>query len=78
MNFMTSFITLLIVAVLACLIFARPAYAYLDPGTGSYILQLLIAGLLGAAFALKLFWKNIKAFFTGLFSSQEESDETDE
>lgn len=78
MNFVTSFMTLLIVAVLVCLIFPRPAYAYLDPGTGSYILQLLIAGLLGAAFAVKLFWKNIRAFFTGLFSSEEESDEEDE
>ncbi len=78
MNFVPSFMTLVIVAVLVCLLFPRPAYAYLDPGTGSYILQLLIAGLVGAAFAVKLFWKNIKAFFIDLFSSEEESDEADE
>jgi hypothetical protein len=38
--------------------------AYLDPGSGSVLIQLLIAGLLGAAFVLKVSWKRIKAFFT--------------
>jgi len=43
------------------------AYAYLDPGTGSYILQLVMAGLLGALLALKIFWRNIKAYLSNLF-----------
>jgi hypothetical protein len=38
------------------------AYGYLDPGTGSYILQLLIGGLLGGLFAVGLFWKRVLAF----------------
>jgi hypothetical protein len=38
--------------------------AYLDPGSGSVLIQLLIAGLLGAAFILKVSWKKIKAFFS--------------
>lgn len=46
---------------------SRPL-AYLDPGTGSYIIQLLIAGVLGAAFMLRGYWKNVKGFFAGLFS----------
>jgi hypothetical protein len=66
---------LLVVIVLVCLAFPGSAYAYLDPGTGSYILQLVLAGLLGAAFAVKLFWKQIKTFFKGLFSGDEERDE---
>lgn len=37
--------------------------AYLDPGSGSYLLQLLIAGLLGAAFALRASWGRIKGLF---------------
>lgn len=37
--------------------------AYLDPGTGSYLLQLLIAGFAGAILSLKIFWKNIRDFF---------------
>jgi hypothetical protein len=48
-----------------CLIFNLNAY--LDPGTGSYLLQLLIAGIAGAILSLKIFWKNICNFFTKLF-----------
>ena len=56
-------------------ILARPA-SYLDPGSGSYLLQLLIAGALGAAFAVRLYWSRIKGFFSGLFGrSQGEDDE---
>ncbi len=38
------------------------AYGYLDPGTGSYILQLILGGLLGGLFAIGLFWKKVIAF----------------
>jgi hypothetical protein len=37
--------------------------AYLDPGSGSFILQLLIASLVGGLFILKSYWKKIIAFF---------------
>ena len=40
---------------------------YLDPGSGSYIFQILIATLVGAAFLVKVFWQRIKAFFVRLF-----------
>jgi hypothetical protein len=44
------------------------AHAYLDPGSGSYIFQAVIAGALGIGVALKVFWGRIAAFFSGLFS----------
>ena len=37
--------------------------AYLDPGSGSFILQLLIAGILGGLVALRMSWSKIKARF---------------
>jgi hypothetical protein len=43
---------------------ARPAWAYIDPSAGSYLLQILAAGLFGAMFALKVFWQRIKSFFS--------------
>jgi len=58
------FITLVIID----LSFPRNAHAYLDPGTGSYLFQLLLAALLGGLFAIKLFWKKIKEFSKNLFS----------
>ncbi len=36
---------------------------YIDPGTGSYVLQVVAAGVLGAMFALKMFWHRIAGFF---------------
>ena len=38
---------------------------YIDPGSGSYILQMIIAAVLGVSFFFKNFWYSIKAFFTG-------------
>lgn len=46
-----------------------PAMAYLDPGTGSFILQMLIAGFLGAILYVRLAWDRTRLFFTRLFSS---------
>ena len=50
--------------VCAILVSSGTAHAYIDPGTGSYILQIVIAGLVGAAFTLKLFWRRIQIFFS--------------
>lgn len=36
---------------------------YLDPGFGSMILQLVLAGLLGVGVVIRIFWKNIRALF---------------
>lgn len=41
----------------------RPAFAYLDPGTGSMILQLLLGGVAGAMVVGKLYWHRLKEFF---------------
>ena len=46
------------------LLFAEPAHAYLDPGTGSYFFQMMIAAVVGGLFAVKMFWRRLKAFFT--------------
>lgn len=41
---------------------AKPAYAYLDPGTGSLIVQTVIAAVIGSLFAIKIYWQKLKAF----------------
>ena len=38
--------------------------AYLDPGTGSFFLQLLVGGAFGGLLMLKHFWRQVKSFFT--------------
>ena len=57
-----------------CLIFSEGAYAYLDPGSGSYIFQLIIGSLFGVIFAIKLYWNNIKMFLKKILSVRKKSD----
>jgi len=52
-----------LVAVLAWSLLPDDAYAYLDPGAGSYIFQVIVAALLGALFMAKVFWARITGFF---------------
>lgn len=42
------------------------AFAYIDPGTGSVVIQMIIGGLVGAGIAIKVFWFKIK---TAIFQS---------
>ncbi|WP_169749163.1 hypothetical protein [Flavihumibacter petaseus] len=38
---------------------------YIDPGSGSYLVQMIIAAILGAMFYFKNIWFRIRTFFTG-------------
>ena len=59
--------------VLVSLVLPNIVYAYLDLGTGSYILQLILGALLGGLYAIKLYWKKIKNFFKNIFSKGEKA-----
>jgi hypothetical protein len=48
---------------LTSLIFPQDAHAYLDPGSASYIFQIIVAALLGALFFFKSFFRRIINFF---------------
>lgn len=56
---------LCIVFLFVLILFPPRVHAYIDPGTGSYIIQMVIAGIAAAAFALKMLWGRIKARFSG-------------
>jgi hypothetical protein len=50
--------------LLFCVLFAeRTLYAYLDPGSGSMMLQLILGGFAGLGVILKLSWHRIRGFF---------------
>lgn len=62
---------LVIIGVL--MLITAPAYAYLDSGTGSVIIQMLFAGVAGLLAILKLYWEKVKAgwrCFCGLFKGK--------
>ena len=50
---------------------------YLDPGSGSFLIQLLIAALLGAAIAIRASWSRIKGWFGIKPKAKEDDDETE-
>jgi hypothetical protein len=43
-------------------VFPSQAFAYLDPGTGSLIVQSVIAALAAAGFALRLYWSKVQVW----------------
>lgn len=47
------------------------AYAYLDPGTGSIILQSIIGALVGVGIALKIYWFKIKEKLSNISKKNE-------
>ncbi len=57
------------------LAFAFPVL-YLDPGSGSFLIQLLLAVLLGAGVAIRMYWSKIKTLFGG--SKPQSSESTEE
>jgi hypothetical protein len=48
--------------------------AYLDPGTGSLIIQALVAALAGAVVVITSYWQKIRAFFRRSSRGSESSD----
>jgi hypothetical protein len=52
-------------AILSVVSFHWDANAYLNPGTGSMILQAIIAGLAVLTVTIKIYWYKLVAFFKG-------------
>lgn len=55
-------INLFLVIFLAS-ICSRNAYAYIDPGAGSYLLQVFAGFFIGGAFAIKKYWRYLIGYF---------------
>jgi len=49
---------------------------YLDPGSGSFLLQILIATIAGAGIFLATYWRKVKAFFGRTFGKKQEPQAT--
>ena len=61
------------------IVFHSPAaFAYLDPGTGSLILQGLIAAIAGSLLTVKLYWYKLKGFWQRLLHRNDTSEHSGE
>jgi hypothetical protein len=45
---------------MASLLLVAPAHAYLDPGTGSYVFQMVAAALVSVGFVLRAYWHRLR------------------
>lgn len=61
----TIFSILAIIIAVGCIGIA-PAHAYLDPGSGSFFIQMIIGVVVGSLFAVRIFFKRITGFFSGV------------
>lgn len=71
---MLMWILLFVFCFLFC--FLKNVHAYIDPGTGSYVLQIILAFVIGGLCWLKLYWKRIKAHFQRKSSKKGDDSET--
>ena len=59
--------------VVSCLL-PTTAQAYIDPGTGSYVVQAVVAAAMGGMVAIKMYWQRIKGFLSRAGSSTNAGD----
>ena len=64
-----------ILSIVLLLIFTNQAEAYLDPGTGSMLLQVILGGVAAVGVAIKLYWHKLRVAF-GLGKKERPEDDT--
>ena len=77
MNHQAKLATPLALTAFLILIWGNDAHAYMDLGTGSYVLQLFLAGFLGALFAIKMYWRSLKNTLRNLLSRNRHARKSD-
>jgi len=55
-------------------IFISNAFAYIDPGSGSLILQMLVGALFGIGIAVKVYWQQLKNKFSDRLSHKKQDE----
>jgi len=66
--------SVLIFTLICVLGWTPDAQAYFDPGTGSMVLQLLMASILGFVFTLKTYWGKLRDFIKNLVGKNSSDD----
>ena len=62
-----------LLALALTLVLVQPARAYIDPGSGSYVFQILIATAIGLAYSIRLYWDRLKSFIASVIAKKPEN-----
>jgi hypothetical protein len=57
--------------------FGTPVLGYLDPGTGSYFIQVALASIAGVAVAVGVYWGRIRTRLGRLFLRRKAQEDND-
>jgi O-antigen/teichoic acid export membrane protein len=74
---MKKILIYLISNIIAFFFIVTNAYAYLDPGTGSVILQAIIGFLAALSAGFLYYWTKVKNFFLKFFKKNNNDEKTD-
>ena len=74
---MKNFFIYIFLNIIAIFLIVTNAYAYLDPGTGSFILQAIIAFLAALSAGFLYYWAKVKNFFSKLFKKNNNNEKID-
>ncbi len=55
--------TVAVCSLIFVALFQQDAHAYLDPSSGSILIQILLGGIAGIFVLLKIYWRRIRRFF---------------
>jgi hypothetical protein len=73
-DFMKSYSKLIIsiTGLYVLLLFANPAHAYIDPGTGSMLVQAAIAVVAAASVSIGVFRHRLRSFLSRIFGRKKD------
>ena len=63
-----SYFHLVSIVLLLLVTSERPAEAYIDPGTASYVFQVIAGAILGGVFLLRTYWSRVVTTVRSLVS----------
>ena len=67
----------IIINLFGLFLLVSEAHAYLDPGTGSIILQAILAFIAGCLSTISLWWGNFKNFFKKFLKLNKQNEKID-
>jgi hypothetical protein len=65
-----------IIVTILLLLYISDIEAYLDPGTGSMLLQVILGGVAAVGVAVKLYWHKLRVAF-GMSKKEDSEDDAD-
>jgi len=69
---MAPILFILTLCLFSPLVFVNQAHAYLDPATGSMIIQAVLAVVAAAAVSIGIYWARVKVFLSNLFGRKKD------